>query len=788
MKRVTSLFLIFLLIFTCLIGCHSEQTGYTKHIPKYNGNDTSDNRISEDDVLVSSVLSYDRQDAAMPDYLKKEILDPRLFYTANGYFYAPIQYQPGNGTVMLAATVLKYDTDGALVEEIAVPGETYHVFGIYAFSDGRFLLHRDRSERGRTFSDSVLQIVDRDGSVLKEVQLPPFSESVHQYLIQMTYRNFHVNEREDGSARILVNAVNRLYYYDEDLTLLSEMELPSECAELHMESDGVYMLGCELPHLYRADLNASSVVQIETLPIPPEMFYFCKVYWDIGGTMYCTYRGSVYCSDENEGQAQITKLLDWMQGTCTGDGQYWMLDRDCMVYLQPQTEVFDAKLYILHLGQGPDTQGRQILKLADLSGSNPEWILELVDAFNRENEGSYVQLISLSAYRDGMLPGEQLKKYLMENGVPDMVIFHHKFAPEPYIEKGMLLDLRTSFGDRLLGCAADAVQSPDGGMYLLPMAMQLDLYASAQETQSVPLTWDPLYSYEEEIVLGESDAASAIFTYNAPDYLYYNIMGDFIDFGTKTVSFDSEEFIRRIEFLDRVETTATKPEYGTFMKSDIYTNGKYAIYGGTGILSAIRTGEVKLLNVLLNNINAYASLKFIFGDTPFTLCGYPTESGNAAGADVDSPLLLSVFDDAPNTDCCMEFLEFVMQDEVQTSDYLVQRYLPVTRSAMETAIDRNRYFAIRPMANNAYLEIDPGHGSAEPLSAGNDSRRTIIEITDADKQQLMHFFDTCETTPTVGSEIMNIINEELAAWKGGVRSLSEAAKLIQSRVWIYVNE
>ena len=107
---------------------------------------------------------------------------------------------------------------------------------------------------------------------------------------------------------------------------------------------------------------------------------------------------------------------------------------------------------------------------------------------------------------------------------------------------------------------------------------------------------------------------------------------------------------------------------------------------------------------------------------------------------------------------------------------------------METAIDRNRYFSILPMAYNDYLEIDPGHGSAEPLSAGNDSRRTVIEITDADKQQLMHFFDTCETTPRVGSEIMNIINEELAAWKGGVRSLSEAAKLIQSRVWIYVNE
>ena len=36
--------------------------------------------------------------------------------------------------------------------------------------------------------------------------------------------------------------------------------------------------------------------------------------------------------------------------------------------------------------------------------------------------------------------------------------------------------------------------------------------------------------------------------------------------------------------------------------------------------------------------------------------------------------------------------------------------------------------------------------------------------------------------------VMSIINEELSYWQSGVKTPEEIAKIIQSRVWIYLNE
>ena len=36
--------------------------------------------------------------------------------------------------------------------------------------------------------------------------------------------------------------------------------------------------------------------------------------------------------------------------------------------------------------------------------------------------------------------------------------------------------------------------------------------------------------------------------------------------------------------------------------------------------------------------------------------------------------------------------------------------------------------------------------------------------------------------------ILSIVEEELSYWEGGVRTLEETTKIIDSRVWIYLNE
>ena len=67
------------------------------------------------------------------------------------------------------------------------------------------------------------------------------------------------------------------------------------------------------------------------------------------------------------------------------------------------------------------------------------------------------------------------------------------------------------------------------------------------------------------------------------------------------------------------------------------------------------------------------------------------------------------------------------------------------------------------------------------------SANTVIEITDEDKAEIMHFFDHLCAGNT-DKTVAEIVKEELSAYESGVKSLDDTSKLIQSRVWIYLNE
>jgi hypothetical protein len=45
-----------------------------------------------------------------------------------------------------------------------------------------------------------------------------------------------------------------------------------------------------------------------------------------------------------------------------------------------------------------------------------------------------------------------------------------------------------------------------------------------------------------------------------------------------------------------------------------------------------------------------------------------------------------------------------------------------------------------------------------------------------------------ETTVNIDTTVQTIINEEMSAYRAGIRSLAQAQKIMQSRLWIYINE
>ena len=201
------------------------------------------------------------------------------------------------------------------------------------------------------------------------------------------------------------------------------------------------------------------------------------------------------------------------------------------------------------------------------------------------------------------------------------------------------------------------------------------------------------------------------------------------------------------------------------------------------------TGKLQLLPVSFNNIGLYPALKRLYGDgeVPFVLCGYPSSEG--CGAKINTNCLVTVMADSTVHGGCKAFLDFLLSDRVQTSDNMINTNLPVTLSGLSGAIDRYRYFYY---VRNAGDRIEPVAISDVPLEEyTTDFAATYnieVVITDEDKAAMMDFFENCHMRADSDPVITAIVEEELSFWNGGARTLEETAKIIQSRVLIYLNE
>ena len=788
MKFILPLFLALCLFLPFLFGCDTDKPTYTKHLPAKTDDISWEDRMTEDAVTVSSVLSYSREEVERPGGVTF-IGMQKYTYAAEDGLYLPVKRQT-DGEYAYRTTIYHYGTDGALTEEIEIPYETECAELFRVLSDGRILLLETTGLMD--FSKVSLRMLASDGEVLYQSPQFSFSTSVFSFIDQ-NYHGMHVSERDDGSVRILVNAINRVYYFDETLTLLNEVALSMECRGIFPVSDGVYMMGDGYPAYCRVDLNSGTAEQADA-PVLPEMTYFSTLMCGGDGQMYCSYKDAVYlCGKTEDGGDTMHQLLNWYQGSCDGQGIYWIVNESCMFYVPQSGMTGRTSIYLLRLGSNPDLQNRRVLTLVSLSGYDvEEWYLDVISQFNESSDEYYILYVDLTDTLNGDFPVDRFDSYLLDGNKPDMVLFDHGYRP--YAKKNLLLDLSADYGECLLNAARNAYTEGSGAMYVLPLNMMINTYACNSSLLDGPLTWDDMYAFGEELKASDPDAYIALTTVDFEINDVYNLMRQYVDYETMTSSFHSDEFHRQVRFKEEMMQYVIE-DYGTFQNSDFLTGGRYGISGSTEIVSALADGRVKLSYFPFYSLTGYASLKLFFGDTPFSLCGYPSDDDSRYAIQMQSLGLLSVFADSANLGGCKAFLDFILSDDMQTSQLLAEHMLPVTRSAMERLIDENRYFyysknfgTVAGMDPNVITLILEPMMANRFLDESKASSYTVVEITDEDKANMMSFFDNCISYAHPDETIRDILNEELSVYRAGVRTLEETTKIIDSRVWIYLNE
>ena len=780
---------------------------------------TTEAEETEDTAPVSSPIQYTVKckltdhSAQIPESLQYSSdvfpsIDYHISFIQDGILYLYTRFTQ-NG--ISQSFLYPFSADEQVMEPIPVPKINEKTAKLaYLLSDNRFFLLLVQN------GSTTIYLTEQDGTILAQHNVK-MSLSLGASAI--------VSEEEDGSITILLDSDGSeiaLYCYSpetQEITL-ERTYIQSDNQFENIRASTAYYLGnrkyVNVNHLHEKkilDMNRGTLQDFE-LRLPEDQKHMNPTIGADGNFYLSDYEGIYLYTDSNSAPS---KVLDWSECNSKSSGNHciWIADETTFYLLTTQTTNGQTR-YVLRsvkTERVPQDDFRGVIELTCF-GSVSEWLSDAIFTFNQENENYRVDINVVNVLdRDHEDINRDLEARMLGNSHPDLLIWLPN-ASRPlsqYYEKGVFVDLMPYFGEDLLTCAAEAL-TYKGALYSLPTAMKLNTFVCADTITDTYLTWEKFYEIIDSTALPDSLLSTEG---DVVQYIYNNGIMDFCDFDTDTAYYDTDTFRDMILYTDRI---------ADLINVDV---GRLAIaadrslgYTRAWLPSYLAEGKIKLLNVPVWDLNDILAPRIVYGDSDFTWCGYPSTDGGGAQIALEQSTF-SVFADSDVRDGCIEFLAFLLSVEQQSKPSL--QYLPVTESGLRALLAQQRWWYydktnydkfsdpnaelvespliqfsgisyICTDAHGATAEYTKNYGSTDDIEYEEEWMRpasvdyVAVELTDEDAEAFINFLNSCHMKANVDATVKEIIEEELSFWRGSVRTLEETSKIIQSRVWIYLNE
>ncbi|MDE7251609.1 MAG: extracellular solute-binding protein [Acetatifactor sp.] len=229
----------------------------------------------------------------------------------------------------------------------------------------------------------------------------------------------------------------------------------------------------------------------------------------------------------------------------------------------------------------------------------------------------------------------------------------------------------------------------------------------------------------------------------------------YIDWENGTCSFENEEFLELLDFVNRFPDEVTGNE--------------------EQIVERIRSEEILLYPTTMNCMSMYQRNQAIF-DEELTYIGFPSESGSGTKMMI-SRNAFGISQNCKDKRAAWEFLEIMYTSGINP----IERF-PAYKRTLERALAvpfKTSYGVVEGEIHTMVSKYE--------LSYGN----LIFEInrpTDEEIQQIRSLIENAEPADIRTPGIYAILQEEATAFFAGQRSAGETAEVMQRRVALYINE
>ncbi|MBO5564860.1 MAG: extracellular solute-binding protein [Lachnospiraceae bacterium] len=443
----------------------------------------------------------------------------------------------------------------------------------------------------------------------------------------------------------------------------------------------------------------------------------------------------------------------------------------------------------LTMGSNPETGERQLFTYTKVDPSTIKDKIPLTMAcyylgwrtknmvvdFNKSNDTYRINIVDYSIYDSEADYNAGMTRFnadIASGNIPDLLELSTNMPVDSYMSKGLFEDLAPYMekdaelsGNKYLTNVFDAF-NPEGKMYqIIPSFSVTTLVGKSSIFGKEPgITVAELeklrseFNIDYKYLMGPSNREMAFYLL----LVYGN--NSFVDWKSGKCDFDNEEFINLLDFIGRFPKELNESDWEEDTQS-FYRNGRSLVE-----------------NAYFSGYQDYTMDRYgTFGEE-ITFVGYPNGGKeDYSGSLINSYRRFAMGSTSANKEGAWEFLRTYLTKDYQDKVAEQEGNFPVLESALEELEKKAQ--------EKPYYTDEDGKKVEYDNTWWVDGQEIKIEpLSKEEAAAFTGYLKSLTHAMSFDENIMNIIQEEMGPVLEGQKPASEAARIIQSRVSIYINE
>ena len=415
----------------------------------------------------------------------------------------------------------------------------------------------------------------------------------------------------------------------------------------------------------------------------------------------------------------------------------------------------EASMGIFTYVEPSDVPDRSVLVLAGCYISDD--VMQRVVEFNRSSDQYRIIVQNVEEYdsEDELAAGiTEMTSSVFSGNMPDILITDG-LPVETYAARGLLADIgeliekdaELSQTDFLTN--AFEAYSMDGKLYYVIPSFRVDTMIGASSVVGDRTSW----TFADAVHLLETLPEGTNLIPEASRSSFLQTMmaycgGSFIDTGAGKCNFQSQNFLDLLEYARSLPEELDADSYG----EDYWRNYEAQYREGRTLLAGMPISSFEGIDYYVNGI---------FGEE-ISYIGFPMEDGSGSYIRATEAYAISAHSD--HIEGAWDFLRYYLTDDYQSG---LHRGLPVQKKVF--------------LENSSSALSESQNYSSDKESAATEP------MTEEQFEKLVTFLLSVNRRYYENEEIMEIVSEETGAFFAGDKTAEETAKVIQSRVQLYLD-